>query len=52
MAQKIKNVHEKFTERENELRLTIINETVNNGRAFDLEEDKSAWEASDGCKRV
>ena len=40
MAQKIKNVHEKFTERENELRLTIINETVNNGRAFDLEEDK------------
>ena len=40
MAQKIKNVHEKFTERENEIRLTIINETVNNGRAFDLEEDK------------
>ena len=42
MAQKIKNVHEKFTERENELRLAIINETVNNGRAFDLEEVKVA----------
>ena len=43
MARKIKNVHEKFTERENELRLAIINETVNNGRkAFDLEEDKVA----------
>ena len=40
MAQKIKNVHEKFTERENELRLSIINDTVNMGRPFHLESDR------------
>lgn len=42
MARLIKNIHEKFTDRENELRLTIINETINNGRAFDLEKDRVA----------
>lgn len=37
---KIKNVHKKFNERQNELRLAIINATVDLGRPFDLEEDK------------
>lgn len=36
----IKNVHKKFNKRQNELRLAIINATVDLGRPFDLEEDK------------
>lgn len=34
------NVHKKFTDRQNELRLYIIEFTVNNGRAFHIENDK------------
>lgn len=34
------NVHKKFNDRQNEVRLFIIEYTVNNGRAFHLEEDK------------
>lgn len=35
------NVHKKFTEKENELRLHIIQFTVTNERAFHLEKDKA-----------
>ena len=35
----LKNVHEKFTERQNALRLSIMNATVNLGRPFDLSKD-------------
>lgn len=34
------NVHKKFNDRQNAVRLFIIEFTVNNGRAFHLEEDK------------
>ena len=34
------NVHEKFTRRQNELRLSIINAAVNMGRAVNLEKDR------------
>ncbi|MCI9615290.1 MAG: hypothetical protein HFG93_09085 [Dorea sp.] len=34
------NVHKKFTNRQNELRLYIIQFTVDNSRAFHLEDDK------------
>lgn len=35
------NVHKKFNDRENEVRLFIIEFTVDNGRAFHVEEDKN-----------
>lgn len=34
------NVHKKFTDRQNELRLYIIEFTVDNGRPYHLDEDK------------
>ena len=36
----IQNVHQKFTERQNELRLYIINFTIDNKRPYNLESDK------------
>lgn len=36
------NVHKKFTDRQNEVRLFIIEFTVNEGRAFNLDADKGA----------
>lgn len=36
----IQNVHQKFTARQNELRLYIINFTVDNKRSYNLESDK------------
>lgn len=36
----IQNVHQKFTARQNELRLYIINFTVDNKHPFNLESDK------------
>ncbi len=36
----MKNVHEKFTRRENEVRLFIMNEIVSSGEMFDLESEK------------
>lgn len=34
------NVHKKFTDRQNELRLFVINFIVDEGRSFNLESDK------------
>lgn len=34
------NVHKKFTDRQNELRLFVVNFIVDEGRAFNLETDK------------
>ena len=36
----IQNVHQKFTARQNELRLYIINFTIDNKRPYNLESDK------------
>ena len=36
------NVHRKFTDRQNELRLYIIEFTVDHGRAYHIENDKEA----------
>ena len=38
------NVHKKFNDRQNQVRLFIIEFTVNEGRAFNLEADKSLVE--------
>ena len=35
------NVHKKFNDRQNQVRLFIIEFTVNEGRAFNLETDKN-----------
>lgn len=35
------NVHKKFTDRQNELRLYIIQFTVNSGRAYHIEDDRA-----------
>ena len=35
------NVHKKFTDRQNELRLYILEFTVNSGRAYHIEKDKA-----------
>ncbi len=36
----MKNVHEKFTRRENEVRLFIMNEIVSSGKMFDLDQER------------
>ena len=48
----IQNVHQKFTARQNELRLYIINFTIDNNRPYNLESDRDGMVVDEEAKNV